>query len=184
MPDVFLIILGFVFGVVVVFSLVTTIYTAIICSPFLATPKKIIRKALLLAGLKNGEKFYDLGCGNGRAVVIASREFFAISTGFELSWHHFLMAKINCFLFNKTANVFWKNFYKQSLSDADVIFCFLTPKAFPKLEEKFQRELKTGSRIVTYSSPLPNWLPAKIIKPFPKDVRLFLYIKPEETQYQ
>jgi hypothetical protein len=48
-------------------------------------------------------------------------------------------------------------FFKEDLRGADVIFCWLTPKALPKLEYKFKNELKTGTRVIVFSSPLNFW---------------------------
>jgi len=166
-------------GAIVIFLIFTTavtVYTAIISSPFMSSSKKVIRSALKLSRLKEGENFYDLGCGNGRALVIAEREFGANATGFELSPHHYLISKLKCLILSKRAKVFWKNFYKINLSEADVIFCFLTPKAFLKLSEKMKKELKPGARVVIYSSLLPGWDGKKSSELEVKNFKIFLYI--------
>ncbi|MBI4094900.1 MAG: class I SAM-dependent methyltransferase [Candidatus Liptonbacteria bacterium] len=172
-------------GLIVTFLLFSTVaalvlrnaYIGITSAPYAGTPKRVIRKALELANLKPGEKFYDLGCGDGRAVIIAAKEFGAHATGYELSWQWYLISKLKL-LFSgaRNAEIQLKNLHAADLRDADVIFVWLTPKAYPKLERKFKNELKRGARVVAYSSPLPFWNP-RLVVPFSDTSRLFLYIK-------
>lgn len=181
-----------IFSAIIIFLLATTIYAAIIAAPFVATPKEHIRKAFQICHLKPGEKFYDLGSGSGRALIIASQEFGAQAQGLELSYPLYLISRINIRLrgLSKQTKVKWSNFYNEDLSRADVIFCWLTPKAFQKLNLKFNRELKTGARVITFSSALGFWqpeqeieVPLKGVKLFgkslitPSRVKLFLYSK-------
>lgn len=181
MGYVFVFIILGVLALLSAFSIITTIYAGIIAAPFVATPKKIIIQALKIVSLKPGEKFYDLGAGNGTVLVIAEKQFGAHSTGFELSLHHYFFSLLNIWLHNcKNTHIFWKNFYFENLSDADVIFCWLTPKAFPKLKDKFNNELRIGTRIIAYSSPLLFWEPDEIIQ-IPKKGKLFFYTKQYNT---
>lgn len=167
--------------IVMFFLLATTIYAGIIAAPFVPTPRNIIRKALEISSLKPGEKFYDIGSGDGRALIIAARDFGAAATGFELAFPLYVYSIIIIYFcgYFKKAQVLWKNFLKEDISDADVVFCWLTPKAYPKLKEKFEKELKYGARIVTFSSPLLFWEPDKIlsIESGSRKSSIFLYIK-------
>jgi len=160
------------------FVLTTTIYAAVIGGPYMGTPKRLIRKALQMTKLKAGEKVYDLGCGNGRVLVLAAGEFGAEAIGFELSYHHYLLSKLNIFLrgLQGRAKVRWKNLYNENISDADVVFLWLTPKAFRKLEQKLTSELRPGARVITFSSPLLFWHPDEIYETS-KGAKIFLYIK-------
>ena len=53
-------------------------------APFVATPTPVVRQMLILAELKPGEVLYDLGSGDGRAVIMAAKDFGAKSVGVEL----------------------------------------------------------------------------------------------------
>lgn len=155
----------------------TTLKAAIKTAPFVTTPKWIIRRALKSAKLKKGEKFYDLGSGDARALIIASKEFKAHATGFEYSRPLFILSKIKLFLFRiKNIKIFRQDFLIANLSKADVIFSFLTPRAFAMLEPKFKKELKPKTRIITFSSQLPNWKPKKIINLKNRKTKLYLYV--------
>lgn len=163
------------------FLLATTIYAGIIAAPFVPTPRSVIKKALEASLLRSGEKFYDIGSGDGRALIIAARDFGAMATGLELSFPLYVYSVINIYFrgYFKKAQVLWKNFFKEDISDADVVFCWLTPRAFPKLKEKFEKELKCGARIATFSSPLLFWEPDKIlsIENGNRKSNIFIYIK-------
>jgi len=159
------------------------IYVGFIAAPYLGTSKKKIRRALSLSSLKSGEHFYDLGSGDGRSLIIAVKEYQAQATGFELWSLLYLWSKVSISLHHCSdrARVYWRNFYQADISKADVIFSFLTPKAYRHLEEKFDRELKNGARVVTFSSPLGFWKPQQVIT-FPDKSKLFFYVKGEEEQ--
>jgi len=179
-----LLIIGFLF--------ITSLYASIIAAPFVATPKNYIRIALRKCNLKSGEKIYDLGSGDGRILIMAAKEFGAQAEGFELSFWLYLISRIKI-LYHRLSNqarVRWRNFYNEDLGRADIVFCWLTPKAFQKLIPKFNRELKNGARIVTYSSQLVPWqskqeieLPSPGLKFFgihlikPSKVKLYFYSK-------
>lgn len=173
-------VLTFLVGVfLLLFFSPSTVKAAIIGAPFVTSSKEVIRKALKLAGLKKGETFYDLGSGDGRSLIIANKEFKAKAVGFEYSRPLSVFSRINLFLNRAKGNIYRKNFFtgEVDLSKADVIFMFLTPKAFPKLKEKFEKELKPGTRIVTYSSELVFWKPDKVIENEKAVGKTFLYIR-------
>ncbi|KKP33109.1 MAG: hypothetical protein A2312_03715 [Candidatus Staskawiczbacteria bacterium RIFOXYB2_FULL_32_9] len=66
-------------------------------APWVPTRKNDVERFLKLADIKPGQKFYDLGCGDGR-LVIAAAKMGADATGFELSLAQYLHTKINILL--------------------------------------------------------------------------------------
>ena len=50
-------------------------------APYYPTPESVVEKMLTFGGLKAGEKFFDLGSGDGRVVVMAAQKFGADATG-------------------------------------------------------------------------------------------------------
>lgn len=57
-----------------------------------------------------------------------------------------------------------KNMYQLSLADADVVICYLFPKAMEKLALKFAKELKPGTMIISQAFAIPNWIPEQIMQ--------------------
>ena len=43
--------------------------------PYVSTPENVVDDMLKLAGVKEGDVVYDLGCGDGRIVVTAVKSF-------------------------------------------------------------------------------------------------------------
>jgi predicted RNA methylase len=154
-----------------------TIYGFVIGAPILFSPKKAVIEALTECQVKPGENFYDLGSGTGRSMLIAAKKFNLNIYGFELSPPLALIAKCNLWLHGiRKSTIYLKNFYLEDLNNADIVFCFLTPKAMLKLREKFEKELKPGTKIISYAFSIPDWIPEKVIVNGSPG-KIFCYIK-------
>jgi SAM-dependent methyltransferase len=128
------------------------------------TDRVTVRRILHLARLKEGERVLDLGCGDGRIVVAAAREFNAHATGIEIDPARVLWAKAWTLLagVSSRTRILWGNMYSADLTGADVVILFLSPTANYKLQERLRRELKPGARIVSYYHPMWGWEPEEI----------------------
>lgn len=135
-----------------------------------------IRKALKLAGLRADETLVDLGCGDGRVLVIAAKEFRAQAVGIDAGPVQVARAWANSQFNGVSAQVQvrWGNFLKADLSNADVVFAYLTSDYVPKLETKLASQLKPGARVVTISFDFSNWEPDA----FDEDELIFVYKMP------
>jgi len=138
----------------------TFAYAGLRAAPWFPTWSKDLDRFLKLADIKPGQKFYDLGCGDGKLVFAAAKAG-AQATGFEISLLPYLIAKARSF-FIENSEIKFRDFWNADLSKADIIYLFLTPKVNPKAKLKLEKELKKGSRVVTYTWPIEGWQPAKI----------------------
>lgn len=146
-------------------------------APWVPTQKKDLERFLKLADIKPGQKVYDLGCGDGR-LLLAAAEAGGEARGFEISLLPFLLAQIKKYLHPRKSSVkiSYKDIWRVDLSDADIVYFFLMPKAYPRLKEKFEKELKSGTKIIAYVWPMEGWTPSKIDKK-EKSPDIFLYEK-------
>lgn len=151
----------------------TFAYAGIKAAPWFPTWSRDISRFLKLADVKPGQKFYDLGCGDGK-LVFAAAGAGAQAIGFEISLLPYLMAISQSFSV-PGSKILFKDFWKQNLSDADVVYLFLTPKVNPKAKLKLERELKTGTRVVAYAWPIEGWEPAQT-DTAPRQPSMYLYI--------
>jgi predicted RNA methylase len=133
-------------------------------APFVATPTPVVRQMLILAELKSGEILYDLGSGDGRAVIMAAKDFGAKSVGVELREDLVkrALSNIHELSLETKAQVFQNDIFKVDLSQADVVFLYLTTSANEKVKTKLETELKSGARIVSHDYEILGWKPSKI----------------------
>lgn len=148
-------------------------YAGVLAAPWFPTWSRDIERFLKLAGIRPGQKFYDLGCGDGK-LVFAAAGAGAEAVGFEISLLPYLLA-ISRSWHIENAEIKFKNFWKADLSDADIVYIFLTPKVNPKAKEKLERELKKGSRVIAYTWPIDGWQPTKT-NLMPGQPPMYLYI--------
>lgn len=144
----------------VALAILITIPTIVAMStgaPFVPTPMPRVKRMIELAGIKPGEKVYDIGCGDGRMVYVAANEYGADATGFELSPLVYALARARKFFWRSKAKIEFRDFRHQNLSNADVIVCYLLPESLARLQPKLEAELKPGARVVSYAFPIGNW---------------------------
>lgn len=153
----------------------TGAYAGIKGAPWIPTDKKTIERFLKLADIKEKEKVYDLGCGDGR-VIFASAQKGAVTEGFEIALFPFLLANIIKIFKKERKNIkiLYRDMMKTNLSDADVVYFFLMPTTYPKIKEKLEKEMKKGSRVVAFVWPIEGWIPLKVDKK-EKSSDLYLY---------
>jgi len=134
-------------------------------APFISTRPQIIKKILTEINLQQGNKVYELGCGSAgflRAICDKFPEAEAIGVENAI-WPYFL-ARVQTAIFNKKIKIIRKNLFNVNLSDADLIYCYLNLKTMEMLKEKFNKECKQGTIIVSYQFPLHNFNPTKVVQ--------------------
>ncbi|HBF67561.1 MAG TPA: hypothetical protein DDW36_04010 [Candidatus Magasanikbacteria bacterium] len=165
--------------IIILVLLFTFSYAGLRGAPWVPTKNNDMARFLRLANIQPGEKMYDLGCGDGR-MVCAAGSAGAQAKGFEVSVFPFLIAKLRRLLQKnkKNISIAFRDFWFINLRDADVVYVFLMPKIYERLEEKFKKELRPGARVITYVWPLEAWQPQEISeeKGFPK---MYSYIVPQ-----
>jgi len=149
--------------------------------PYVPTPFGVIREMLKIADLKEDEILMDLGCGDGRVLVIAAKEFKAYAIGIELR-KDLVDKAVNNIKRNKVEEkVFIINgsFFEISLSPANVIFLYLLTSVNEKLKPKIKAEVDKGTRIVSHDFEITGWKPYKIeeIQESGRTHKIYLYIK-------
>lgn len=146
--------------------------------PFVTTPPDVVHAMLKLAAVNRNDVVFDLGCGDGRIVIAAARDFGARGVGVEISPVHIAAARASARHAGVSRRV---EFREQDLFDADlrsatVVALYLLPELNLRLRPKLLRELKPGARVVSNSFHMGDWRPDKTIEVH--GARVFLWVVP------
>lgn len=141
-------------------------------APWWRTSKKTAIKMCHLAKVNKNDIVFDLGSGDGESLIVASNEFGARGVGIEIDPLRFIVSKLRIKFSGLSNKIKIKkaNFFDEDLSKATVVFVYLVPKTLKKLKPKFLKELKSGTRIVSfrYNMDFP-------LKNEDKNFKLYLY---------
>lgn len=121
-------------------------------APWWRTNKKTARAICELAEITRSDLVYDLGCGDGTLIITAAKKYGAKVVGIEIDPLRYWIAKTRVWLNNlfDKVEVIQEDFFKTDLSKATVVVVYLVPRALNELLPKFKKELKKGTRIVSF----------------------------------
>ena len=133
--------------------------------PFVPTPDEVIEAMLKLAEVSAGDTVYDLGCGDGRIVVMAAKKFGANSVGIDIDPERIKEANENATQNSVTDKVKFieQNLFEANIRAASVVTLYLLSSVNLKLRPKLQKELRPGTRIVSHQFDMGDWKPEKRI---------------------
>ncbi len=158
---------------VLLFSLA---YASASGAPWVPTFKRDIERLRRLLDLKPGEKFVELGCGDGRVVLSLAKPSI-LSVGVELSIVQWIVANVRRILTRSWNTRFvLGNAFACDLRDADAVYMFLLPETYEKIRPKLEAELKPGARLVSFVWPIPGW-EATVVDEMDGAAKLYLYVR-------
>ena len=133
--------------------------------PYVPTSMEGVQAMLKLADVKKGDIVYDLGCGDGRIVIAAAKDFGARGVGIDIDPQRITEAKEN----SRKAGVvdqvrFEENdLFQADIHEATVVTLFLLSSVNLKLRPKLLQDLRPGTRIVSNTFEMGDWKPDKEI---------------------
>ena len=131
--------------------------------PYVPSPPGVVRKMLELAGAGPDDIVYDLGCGDGRVLLIAVKEFgVKKAVGVEIRDELVREAreKVAKEGLQDRIEVIHGDMFEVDISEATIVTLFLLTSVNDELAPKLERELKPGTRIVSHEFQITGWKPA------------------------
>lgn len=127
-------------------------------APYVPSRNRDVLAMVDLAKVKMGEKAVDIGSGDGR-IVIALAKAGAVAHGYEINpflviLSFILIRKAGV---QKNAFIHWQSIWKTNFSNFTLVTVYCLPKTMQKLEEKLQKELPKGARLLSNTFSFDNW---------------------------
>ena len=120
--------------------------------PYVPTPPAVVDAMLRMAHVTSSDLVYDLGCGDGRIVVMAAEKYGARGVGIDLDPRRIAEATENAKAAGVTGRVKFivQDVFASDFSDATVVTLYMLPSVNERLMPRI-RALKPGTRVVTHA---------------------------------
>lgn len=137
------------------------------------TYRRAVDEMLRLAEVGPQDTVFDIGAGTGAIVFRAARTYRAHVVGIEIDPIRYLILRLRRATGPAADRIEIRrgNFYRADLSRATVITAFLWTSAMNRLKEKFETELRPGTRVVSHVHPVPGWTPIS----YDDETEVYLY---------
>lgn len=132
---------------------------------FVPTAPAVVTAMLELAGVGPDDVVYDLGCGDGRIVIAAAREFGARGVGVDLDPQRVREARAHADRAGVGDRVTFRveDVFETDIRNATVVTLFLSPELNARLRPKLVGELRPGTRIVSHRYGIADWAPERTV---------------------
>ncbi len=130
-------------------------------APFVASPLDVVERMLTLAAVGPGDVVYDLGCGDGRVVILAAQKFGARGVGIDIEPALVEKAIAGARQAGVADRVSFRvqDAMTVDVSDATVVTLYLLAASNARLRPILMRQLRPGARIVAHNFPIGDWEP-------------------------
>jgi SAM-dependent methyltransferase len=132
---------------------------------YVPTPENVVEEMLKLANVKKGDVVYDLGCGDGRTVITAVKDFGARGVGIDINPERIKESRENAKAAGVADRVTFRlgDLFEADIKEATVVTLYLLPSLNVKLRPKLWKDLKPGTRIVSHDFDMGEWKPEKTV---------------------
>jgi len=134
---------------------------------YVPTEQTVVDKMLDMAKVNKKDVVFDLGCGDGRIVCAAAKNFGAKGVGVDIDPARIQDCMVTMKKFGVTkeqVDIREGDALKvKDLDRASVIMLYMLPEFMEKLEPQLTK-LKPGTRIVAHDYPFPNMKADQIVE--------------------
>ena len=127
--------------------------------PYEPTPQHVVAEMLNVANVGPNDVVYDLGCGDGRIVIAAVKAFGARGVCVDIDPQRILESRANAEQAGVAQRIRFltQDLFETDIGDATVVTLFLYPDVNLRLRPKLWRDLRPGTRVVSYVHDMGDW---------------------------
>jgi ubiquinone/menaquinone biosynthesis C-methylase UbiE len=134
---------------------------------YVPTDQLVVDKMLDMAKVKKDDLVFDLGCGDGRIVCAAAKNFGSKGVGIDIDPARIKDSLETMKKFGVTKELVdirqGDALKVKDLDKATVVMLYMLPEFMEKLEPQLKR-LKPGTRVVAHDYPFPNLTPDQVVE--------------------
>ncbi|MCX8116660.1 MAG: class I SAM-dependent methyltransferase [Desulfobacterota bacterium] len=125
------------------------------------TPMDVVEAMLWRAGVTPEDVVYDLGCGDGRFVIMAAKKFGARGVGIDIDPARIKESRENAEFAGvaERTRFIEGDLFQADIREATVVTLYLLNDLNYQLRPKLFRELRPGARVVSYTFDMADWEP-------------------------
>jgi amino acid transporter/SAM-dependent methyltransferase len=126
---------------------------------FVPTDTTKVREMLTAAAVDSRDLVYDLGCGDGRIVISAVKQYGARGVCVDIDPVRIKQSKSNADTAGVRSRIEFVegDLFEQDLSRATVVTLYLLPSLNQRLRPKLFKELRPGTRVVSNAFDMGDW---------------------------
>ena len=122
--------------------------------PFQSTKKSVLKKLIKYLKISADQKIYDLGSGSGQVVFFFAQNTTAKIIGVEKNQLLYLISKFKKIFYPQFKIKFInQDLFKTNLANADITYTYFSPRAYQKVQAKFDQELKPKTILIAWRYP-------------------------------
>jgi SAM-dependent methyltransferase len=128
-------------------------------APFVPTPMIIVEKMLEMAKVDENDIVFDLGCGDGRIVIMAAKKHGAHGVGIDIDPRRIEESTAGARKAGVEHLVEFRleDAMKADISKATVVTLYLLTKSNELLRPVLEKKLKPGVFVVSHNYSIPGW---------------------------
>ncbi len=132
---------------------------AVDLAPYVPTPPAVVEKMLEMARIDKDDVVYDLGCGDGRIVVMAAVKYGAHGVGIDLDPKRIEESNLNAKAVgvDKLVSFRVEDVTKSDISAATVVTMYLLTESNELMRPTLEKQLDKGMYVVTHNYRIPGW---------------------------
>ncbi|MDR0841971.1 MAG: methyltransferase domain-containing protein [Acidobacteriota bacterium] len=127
---------------------------------YVGTPYDLVSTMLQMAKVKKSDLIYDLGCGDGRILVLAAQKYGTRGVGIDIDPERVVESRQNAAKNNveDLVKIIQADIFTVDIHDVDVLPMYLHPDMTKRLVPQLEK-MKPGSRIVCHEYGLEGFTP-------------------------
>jgi SAM-dependent methyltransferase len=132
---------------------------AVDLAPYVPTPPAVVERMLELAHVDKDDVIYDLGCGDGRIVIMAAVKYGSRGVGIDLDPKRIEESVVNAkgAGVEKLVQFRMEDVTKSDISKATVVTMYLLTESNELMRPSLEKQLKKGVYVVTHNYRIPGW---------------------------